>query len=124
MTNNTQNEFKIYNYNFNFKVNDAVKVTSKHSETFWVEIKSINKNIITGKVLNKLLLDHEYDDGDIITFNKNNIKLVNPFETRNIMSEENKRIISRNIKVFNYINKRDPTEIEFEHFINTRIIPN
>ena len=122
----TQNDFKIYNinqYNLKLKINDAVKITSKNSETFWVEIKSINKDIITGKVLNKLLLDHEYDGGDIITFNKNNIKLVNPFETRNIMSEENKRIISRFIKVFNFINKRDPTEIEFEHFINTRIIP-
>lgn len=125
MLNNTQNEFKVYNYILNFKVNDEVKVTSaQHLETFWVEVKSINKNIITGKVLNNLVYNHAYNNGDIITFNKNNIKLVNPFETRNIMSEKNEKIINRFIKVFNFVNKRYPTEIEFEHFINTRIIHN
>lgn len=120
---NTQNEFRIYNNNLNFKINDAVKVTSQHAETFWVEVKSINQNIITGKVLNKLIHKHDYNDGDIITFNKNNIKLVNPFENRNALCEENKKNISRFIKVFNLVYKRDPTEIEFEHFINTKIIP-
>jgi hypothetical protein len=121
---NSQNKFRVYNNNLNFKINDAIKLTSEYSETFWVEVKSINGNVITGKVLNKLIHKHDYDADDIITFNKNNVKLVNPFESRNIMCEENKKIISKFIKFFNIVHKRDPTEIEFEHFINTRIISN
>jgi hypothetical protein len=121
---NTQNKFRVYNHCLNFKVNDAVKVTSQHAETFWVEVKSINGSIITGKILNKLVYKHDYDADDIITFNRNNIKIVNPFENRNIMCEENKKIITNFIKGFRIINKRDPTEIEFEYFINTRLIPN
>lgn len=120
----TQNKFRVYNNCLNFKVNDAIKLTSEYSETFWVEVKSINGNIITGKVLNKLIHKHDYNADDIVTFNRNNVKFVNPFESRNIMCEENKKIISRFIKEFRIINKRDPTEIEFEHFINTSLIPN
>ena len=40
------------------------------------------------------------------------------------MSEENKKNIIKFIKVFNSVNNRNPTEIEFEYFINTRIISN
>lgn len=125
--------FKVYigdQYNFEIKVNDAVKITvlshlsSEISETFWVEIKSINENIITGKVNNKLIYKHTFDLDDIITFNKNNIKLVNKSENRMNLSKEQTKLIIELIKIFKSHYNREPTQMEFEYLINTRIIKN
>ncbi len=124
MNTSMQNGFKIYNLNLDIELNDAVKITSEHSETFWVEIETIENNIIIGKVLNKLIFNHNYDLNDIITFNKNNIKLVNKYKNRKIISNVNKTKIIKFYQVFNTIHNRNPTEIEFENFINTRIIKN
>lgn len=49
-------------------------------------------------------------------FNKNMLN-------ENILNK-NKKLIDNFLNVFKYCNNRNPTEIEFEYFINVRIINN
>lgn len=122
-----QNEFKIYDlnqYNFDIELNDAVKITSKHNESFWVVVKSINGDIITGTVNNMLLRNHDYNEGDNISFNKNNIKILNKLENRNTIENNYKEKLIKFVNLFIDIHKRKPSLFEIERFINTKIINN
>lgn len=54
---------------------DAVKVTSvPQIESFWVEINSVDGDMITGSVQNNLTRPHSYALNDIISFDKKNVK--------------------------------------------------
>lgn len=54
---------------------DAVKVTSvPQIESFWVEIISVDGDMITGSVQNNLTRPHSYALNDIISFDKKNVK--------------------------------------------------
>lgn len=116
--------FKIYNLNFDIKINDAAKVTSSKNESFWVEIYSINGDEIIGKVMNDLVWTDAYSLHDMIQFNMNNIKTVNKCENRFVVTKEMEDQIKRFFVVFKLINNREPTFSECERYCNTRIINN
>lgn len=117
-------DFKIYNLNYDIKINDAAKVTSSNNESFWVEIHSINNDEIIGKVLNILVRSNTYSCDDIIRFNKNNIKIVNKSENRFIIPRNYEIDMIRFISVFRSVHHRNPTEYEIEKYFNTRLIRN
>lgn len=75
------------------KRGDAVKVTSQpQTESFWVEINSVDGNKITGSVQNNLIRAHPYALHSIISFDKKNVREHKPeaerFNLSNLGQEE------------------------------------
>lgn len=119
-----QANFKAYNIYTNINdihINDAVKITSNPQfESFWVEIKSINKrtNLIRGTVQNILQRPHNYNHEDLIEFKLKNIKMhkleKDRFALNNLTQDEIMRILLASMSNMNIE--------EFESSLNTRNI--
>jgi hypothetical protein len=80
------------------KRGDAVKITSQpQTESFWVEINSVDGDTITGSVQNHLIRPHEYNVNDIISFDKKNVREHKPeterFNLTNLSREDIIRLI-------------------------------
>lgn len=99
---------------------DAVKVTSvPQIESFWVEINSVDGDVITGSVQNNLTRPHSYALNDIISFDKKNVKEhkaeAERFNLSNISREDMIRFMLAAASGMN--------ADEFDQTLNIRMLP-
>ena len=104
----------------NIKRMDAVKVTSvPQIESFWVEINSVDGDMITGSVQNNLTRPHSYELNDIISFDKKNVKEHKEEAERfNLSNLSREAMIRLMLAAANGMNAND-----FDRTLNIRMLP-
>ena len=98
---------------------DVVKVMNPLGEAFWVIVTNVlSDEIITGSVNNNLVLNSEYNFGDIIEFTKKDIREHKDLTIRQIQKQIMPGMIQYICEKLDRVPTREELELIFTRFHN------